>query len=166
MLPVLVTLVFLLLAFGWLAASMRAGSISHLHREVVLFRNDVERDWRGLLSIPKPAAPTPFVAVLCIGTRVPMGGRTYDIHDSRPEGTVISLGCAGPAGSKLELITQVPLHDVQVIVFTDLSRVDVRAIVCGADLVTASYGVCPLAFFPRWEPGVKVAVQTEARPCS
>jgi len=95
-------------------------------------------------ALPPPPPPPPlFVAVWAIG----LG----------PRGPV-SLGACGDASKPIELHTNVPLDEVQVIVFADMQRVQVGGIFCGVDLVNASVGACPVGYFPRWEVGVKVWV--------
>jgi hypothetical protein len=104
---------------------------------------------------PPPPPPAPFVCVLVEGTR---GGS---------EGfSPITAGATGRLYRGqvcVELTTNILMHDCRVTVFADLERVDVGGIFVGADYMHAQLGVCPIAYFAAWHPGVKLMVQAAIR---
>jgi hypothetical protein len=98
------------------------------------------------------AAPGPFVCVL------------IEAESERGPTTLGGVGRIDGRGQVLvEVMAQMPLEDVRVTVFVDLERVSVHAILLGRDIVTAALGECPVAFFPRWEVGMRLSVQCLAR---
>jgi hypothetical protein len=91
--------------------------------------------------------PPPFVMVL--------------VQGDGPRGPT-SLGACGDAGKLIELTSNLPLTDVEVIVFADMRRVRV-SVFLGVDLLAAAVGSCPFAYAASWMPGVKLYVDASER---
>ena len=121
---------------------------------------DLLADVRGRLSElersmnrPEKPEPPPLVAVLVEGTQ-------ENGHPGTMGGVALSRG---ERHLEAVLMTQIRLADCRVTVFCDFARVEVCTILYGNQLLTTGIGACPMAFFPKWEPGVNVTVQAQRR---
>jgi|HubBroStandDraft_2_1064218.scaffolds.fasta_scaffold00423_25 hypothetical protein len=104
---------------------------------------------RVSFALQPPPPPPAFVCLLLQGVH----GETEEPLTCGQAGYVVS-------GQELllELQAEVPMREVIVTVFCDLSRVEVRGVFLGVRYVNACVGSCPTAFFPEWPVGVKVRV--------
>jgi hypothetical protein len=108
----------------------------------------------GLAPPPPLKPPGPFVAVLVLAENARGGLVTM--------GRGHELAGATDAAS-IGLNAQLPLRNVQLIVFCDLSRVNVEGIFRGPDLMHANLGECPIAKFEEWPLGQRVHVNVRVR---
>jgi hypothetical protein len=110
---------------------------------------------RILAAIQEPRAPArqshPFVFVL-VFAEGPHGPTTMGLARELDRAEEI-----------LELHANLPLKNVQVIVFCDVRAVAVEGIYCGIDLVHANIGECPVAKFQDWPPGVRMRLAVRRR---
>jgi hypothetical protein len=104
---------------------------------------------RCLDRLEKPDPP-PFLCVLV----------EAELEDGSPT-TCGGIGTIVEPGRRIEveLQAQRPMRNGRVTVFCDLTRVNVHGIFVGVDLVQATLGSCPVAFFKEWLPGVVLRVQ-------
>lgn len=135
---------------------------------------------RRVLDRPPPPAPDALVIVLVQAEREILEDTAppLTLAQARQEGIAlkrartvpVSMGTTAALsslrpGECLELAgSPYKLSNVRVLVFCDLARVVIGGIFMGSDLMTAGLGPCPMATAVRWDPGVKVRVQVQARP--
>jgi hypothetical protein len=100
-----------------------------------------------LSRLERRKAVTPFVAVLVRARKdgIPSPVTLGDARELDGDWTV-------------QLQSNVPLHDVEVIVFCDLRKVRVQGIYLGVELQTMGLGSCPIARFELWQPAVWLRV--------
>lgn len=118
--------------------------VEDVRNELLLLRGSIAD------ALARPPLP-PFVCVLVEADQNNEDGSTR--KTTCGQGGVLRDG-----ELTLQMQAMVPMRNVRVTVFCDLSRVEVRGVFLGVHYVNACVGECPVAFFDGWPVGVLLRI--------